>query len=646
MNPVLTEFKLKDKRVKNRVVMTPYKIGFSELDGKITDKYIAFYKRRAESAGIIITEPMFVHKSGKEIPRQNGIDSDDKIEKLKKLTEEVHKYNTLIIAHLNHAGRVANPKIVGDTLYSASDVKCPSIPAKNIHSLTIEEIKDFQKFYIDGARRAVEAGFDGVEIQFGHGYLIHQFLSRKTNKREDEYGGSIYNRIKFGMEIINDIRNKYPDIILSVRVNTQDKFPEGLTVDDAIFISNQLKKAGVDIISFTMGSMCENPALTLFAHNSAPGELLPYVSQIKDNVNITSIVTGRMNNINTFSYAIESGITEFVGFGRQFIIDPDFVVKLRDNKERLIAYCAACHQGCLGKLREGVGSRCIINPETGREDEIQYKRISEKKRVLILGSGPAGLESAMRFAKSNFEVFLWESDSKIGGQLNIAGKPPYKKHFIDFIDYYKNNLEELDVNIDINKRYSIEDIKILNPDYIVVATGSNSFVPPIKGLDKINYLTGRKVLSGENFSEEKVVVIGGGLVGLETALYLAEQGKKVTILEMLDKVGTGLDILPLKVLLSHLANFNVEIKTEFKVVEVENNKLTGETKEGVQSLDFDKLVIAVGAVSNNDIYNSLLLEFGEKRVKLIGDALKPRRIIDATEDALRIVNEIIEDING
>ena len=618
----------------SRFIMTPIKLGYAK-DGIVNQRHIFFYERRAKHIPLLTTEPLYIKGNGKEIPGQLGIDSDDKIDGLSELVSKVHSAGSKIMAHINHAGRAANPKLTND-IVSASSVICPANQAKP-RELSSAEIKDYIEAHTAAVKRAVAAGFDGVEIQFGHGYLIHQFLSPISNERTDEFGGSLSNRLKFGLEIVRRAREIAADKLLSVRLNAKDFVEGGLDIDDALFIAKLLKTENIDLLNITAGSMCESVPNCLFTINIPKGILIEYAARIKSETGLTTAVAGRINSPDIALSALKSGI-DLIGMGRGFVVDPDYIEKIRTGRVEEIAYCAACHQGCLGELRKGRGLSCIINPEVGAKAPIEIRQTEHPKHVLIVGSGPAGLQAALLLSQMGHKVRIIEKNNYIGGQLIVAAKPKFKEDLLNFTLYYQNMIKRYGGEFILNTEATVDYIMSSKADAVIIATGSRPIIPDWPGWQG-ELIPAEKCLKDEiSIENMNIALIGGGLVGLETALSASFESKSVTIFEMRPDVGFDMDPLAKKVIMNILKKNGVSIKTNTKVLQTDGRSVvTSETIDN--EYEFDYVFIAMGYESENKLYNELSAA-GYKNAYLIGDAKAVGKIIDAVRDATAAAEEI------
>ncbi|MBN1138234.1 MAG: FAD-dependent oxidoreductase [Anaerolineae bacterium] len=632
----------------NRLMMTAIKLGYATPDGKVTDRHIAFYARRAKGGvSLVVTEPLYVHRNGRELPTQLGIDDDRLVDGLHRLVEAVHQSGGYAMAHINHAGRVANPKLVPDgERVSASAVPCPA-NGVTPRPLTRAEIAKVVASFAVAARRVSAAGFDALEIPFSHGYLIHQFLSPYSNQRDDEYGGLWENRLRFGQEVLAAVRESVgEEFPLVVRMNVQDYVDGGLTLVDAETLALALEAMGVDALSITSGTMCESVPFCLYPTGTPKANLLPMAAAIRRKVGIPVAVAGRIRSPDVAREALAQGQADWIGLGRAFLADPDWVRKTQEGDEEAILLCAACHQGCLARLRQGYGTSCMFNPLTGREAEIQILPTEKPRRVMVIGGGPAGMEAALIAAQRGHNVTLYERDDRLGGRLRQAVSVPYKEEFADLIRYQQVHVARNGVVIRLGTEVTPERVAAEAPDDVVLATGAEPIVPPLPGLETTRWLTAYDLLDGRaKVTTNSAFIVGAGTAGLETAEYLAQQGVKSTVVKRKPEVGGKLDPLAQAVLLRRLETMGVEVRTGVEVIGFETNK-AGETtviarpyprQDDAQEMRFpaETVIIALGLRVNHALAEALQTEAGVE-VYVVGDCVEPREALEAVWEGFEV----------
>ena len=630
----------------NRVLMTTIKLGYGTPQGDVTDRHIAFYVRRAEGGvGLITTEPMYIHPNGRELPTQLGIHEDRLVEGLRRLVDAVHGAGGRIMAHINHAGRAANPKLVPEgERVSASDVFCPANGVMP-RPLSLAEIPDYIGYFAEAARRVREAGFDAIEIPFSHGYLIHQFLSPHTNRRDDEYGGPLENRLRFGREVIAAVREEVGQgFPIVVRMNAKDYVDGGLDLEDAEALAPLLEQMGVNALSITSGTMCESVPYCLYPIGTPKAHLLPMAARIRSQVSIPIAVAGRIRTPDVAREALEQGQADWIGLGRPFLADPDWVRKTQAGDEVAILRCAACHQGCLAELRKGHGTSCLFNPMTGREAEVKITPVKKPRRIMVVGGGPGGMEAAIIAAQRGHRVTLYERDDRLGGRFREAAQVPYKEEFFDLIRYQQVQLQRTGVEVRLNTLVTPEIVDAEKPDAVVVATGAQPIVPPFPGLEKTHWMTAYDLLDGRTeVATPSAFIVGAGTAGLETAEYLARCGVRCTVVKRRPEIAGKLDPLARALFLRRLEDLGVDVRTGVEVVRFETDE-EGKTtviarayphQEGAPELRFlaETVIIALGLRADHSLADALADRY---EVHMIGDCVEPRDALDAVREGFEV----------
>jgi len=625
---IFKPLKIGTAEIPNRLIMAPIKTGYGTLNSEVTYLHEAYYRRRVDGeVGAIIVEPLYIDPAGKEHPRQLGISDYRQVKGLRQLVDAIHEGGALAIAHLNHAGRAANPKASGIQPEAPSEIKCPTTGVIPV-ALTKERISQLILGYVGSARRASEAGFDIIEIQFGHGYLISQFLSPRTNLRNDEYGGSLENRRRFAAEVIVAIREEigeYPPLI--ARISASEQVQGGLDIDDAIDLSHFLKRQGINALHVASGAVCDSPAW-YFQHMRLPsGKNLEWASLIKESVDLPVIAAGRLGKPADIRRILHEKIIDAVALGRPLIADPDLPKKMRQNRDQDIIQCGACLQGCLAKVKSGNGLECIINPEVGHESE-QHRKPEKKKTIVIVGGGPGGMQAALTAKQRGHRVILFDKGD-LGGRFNLCHIPPGKKMLRRPLISLTHKIKDSDIELRLFQNAVLEDIISEKPDMVIVATGAIPVDLSIPGLD--NPLTSEDILTERKAVGRRILIIGGGMVGLECAEFLASKNHDVTIVELLEDIAR--DMLPItkKLTVKELNRLDVKIIKSTKISRFEGKKAFAQNGDLEKPLgEYDSVVIAAGMRSVNDLEPSLREKGIE--VKVIGDARQPGQIHNAVRD--------------
>lgn len=613
---------------KNNIIMAPVKLGYSDLTGVVTQKHLNFYNARSKHVAAVALEPLYMDKGLRELPTQLGIGDDMHIEGLKKLTDLLHKNGAKAIAHLNHPGRMANPKIPNNYHVSSTDKPCENGGATPI-KLDKEGMQNVIQLHIDAIKRAEKAGFDIVEIQFGHGYLMAQFLSPAVNDRTDEYGGSFENRIKFPLELIDAIK-KSTDLEIIARISGEEMTPNGFKIDETIKFAKILQDKGVSAFHVTAGTACSTPPW-FFQHMFVPkGKTWQFANEIKKSADIPVIYVGQINDFADVDKILNEFKGDYVAVGRPLVADPDFAGKYYGEVKENLRPCLACSEGCLGGVKSGKGLGCTVNPLVGKE-EFQILPVTQTKNIVVVGAGLAGMSAAVNLHYRGHKVTIFEKD-KLGGQFVLAPLPPHKQSLVKIIDYYSKEIEDAKIEV-VRKNAQPEDLN--NYDEVVIATGSVPAIPPIEGLKDYYWA---EVLEEQNIPENKrTLVIGGGLIGTEVANKLLSKGNKVFIVEMLSEIARGMEMIEQKLTLKALKNENVNIFVNTKVQKICDSNVAIEGENFKQTLEnIDVIVLATGMKSYNPFDE---VEFG-KPVHFIGDAQKVGKAQDAIEAGFYLANEL------
>lgn len=612
--------------LRNKFIMAPLKLGYAAGNGIVNKRHIDFYDKRSRHIGAVILEPLYLDKGLREVPTQLGIDNDDKIPALSQLVDIIHNNGAKVIAHLNHPGRMANPKIPENYFISSTGQPCENGGAKP-QKMDPVMMDDVIRLFVDTAGRSIACGFDIVELQFGHGYLLSQFLSPAVNDRDDEYGGSFENRAKFPIEVLKAVRREV-NVPVIARISGDEMIPAGLHLDEMILFSKLLVKNGVDSVHVSAGSACTTPPW-FFQHMFVPkGKTWELAARIRENISVPVIFVGQINTPDDIKSLEEKFPDNYIALGRAMVADPDFVGKYTGVLSGNIRPCLACSEGCLGNVRQGYGLGCVVNPAVNKELP-DLTKTQKPEKIAVIGGGLAGMQVAISLKERNFDVIIFEKE-KLGGQFNLAWLPPKKESLKRIIDYFIAELDRLNISV-IYKEVQENDILSGNFDRVIFATGAKPVIPQIKGLKEF-YWT--EFLDDTQLPKNQtVLIIGGGLIGMEMSSKLIDGNNKVIIVEMLDETGRGMETLEKVQTLKKLYENGTQIYTCHKVVEISDKKVYIENDKNLKTVieGVDKIIISVGMKS--------YIPFELKKnipVYYIGDAKKPGKAENAISDAYNL----------
>ncbi|OYT16660.1 MAG: oxidoreductase [Bacteroidetes bacterium 4572_77] len=610
-------------KLKNNFIFAPIKTGYSDLTGLITEKHLEFYKIRSEFIGAITPEPLYLDKGLRELLTQIGIDSDDKIDGLKELTDTIHQFNTKVIAHLNHPGRMANPKIPNNYFLSSTDKAC-EVGGASPKQMDRDDIKQAISLFANAAIRAEKAGFDIIELQFGHGYLVAQFISPRVNNRTDEYGGSFENRVRFSLEILDAVKSA-TNLPVIVRISGDEMIPDGIKLEEMIKFSEILKKKSVEAVHVSAGTVCNTPPW-YFQHMFVPkGKTWAFAKKIRENANIPTIYVGQINSVEDIKNLNENYNADYIAIGRALVADPDFVGKLLGNVKENIRPCLACAEGCLGGVKTGQGLQCLVNPRVGKEIDI-FEKAEKQKNIAVVGGGLAGMEAVLTLNKRGHSVTLFEKD-KLGGQFALAPLTPNKKSMDKLIPFYIDEIQDNNINI-IHKEVTKADL-LNNFDEVIIATGSRPKELKIEGLKDFY---GAEILLNENLpKDKKVLIIGGGLIGVDIATALIPLNNQVVIVKRTTDFGEDMEMIAKLLSLKMMKEKGTVFSDHTNIKKIDGRTVYAE-KEGknIQFDDIDIVVVSTGMKS----YKLLKDELGDRiPVYIIGDAKEVGNAQDAIKDA-------------
>lgn len=623
--------------VKNRFVVPPMGNNFANVDGTWSEQSLAYYAERAKGQfGLITIEATVVHEGAKGGPRKPCLYSDASIESLARIVGACHEHGAKVSVQLQNAGPEGNARNAGAPIEAASAI--PAACGRDVpREVPAEKVYRLVEGYGDAAERAMRAGADAVEIHMAHGYLVSSFMSPRTNKRVDEFGGSFENRMRFPRLIVEEVRRRVGSAMAVVaRINASDEVLGGQDVHDGAAIAAYLESCGVDCLHVSRAVHIKDEYMwaPTAVHAGFSAEL---VSEIKRAVGIPVIAVGRFTDPAYAELLVKEGRADLVAFGRQSLADPCMPLKAQEGRLEDVAPCIACLQGCVANMYRGEPIRCLVNPFLGHEAQ-PVAPVEAPKDVLVVGGGPGGLCAAFIAAERGHRVVLQEERDVLGGNMRLAAYPPGKGEITGMIRSYIVRCEKAGVVFRMGSAATPEDVLREDPDIVVVATGAKPLMLPIEGIDDPALIPGGDLLEGKRSAGRKVLVVGGGMVGCEIADFLGELQHEVTLVEYRDTMGADMIGEHRKYLMESFAEYGVEQINNAKVCAFYPDGVAYESPDGVRCelRGFDSVVLAMGYVG----YDPLSDELAEAGcdVRVVGDARKARRAIDATREAYEVLS--------
>ena len=663
LTKLFSPIKIGSMELKNRIALAPMDTNYANRDGTVSEQYQAYIEARAKGgAGLLILEVTTIDGKYPYVPNTVGMWDDKQIPSMRGLTDAVHACGAKLIPQISHPGPESVCFMYKVQPVGPSPVMCFTYKT-TCRELSVEEIGHIVEQFGDAARRAREAGCDGIELHSAHCYmLLGSFISALRNKRTDAYGGSIESRLRIHLEVLQNIRAKAGrDFPIVMRLSGDELTPGGRDIEETKYIAPILVEAGVDAFHISSGTFPQMSWRILPPHGTPMGLNVPYAAAVKEVVKVPVFTVGRINDPRLAESILERNQADVIVMGRALLADPELPNKAAKGQFDDITPCIGCGLGCIAG-REHRMMTCLMNPSVGREKEMALTAAAKPKKVMVIGGGPGGLQAATVAANRGHQVTLYEKQAKLGGQFNLAAIPPMKQELTKATQYLSHQVAKAGVEVHLDSEVTPAVVEQEKPDVVIVATGGEALVLNIPGVKGKNVVTAHDVLAGKvrrPFGD--VLIIGGGMVGLETAEFLAHPGHNpiigrthITIIEMLKEV--GLDMVPegRTLLMERLHDNGVRILTCHKVREILQDGVVvvntivetkpdrtvvcreGETEESIRGLK--TIILAMGAKSVDVLSAQLKGKVSE--VHVIGDAKKPRKALEAIAEAAEVARQI------
>lgn len=631
--------------VSNRIVMAPMFTNFAHPGGEVSEGQVAYYRARARGGvGMVIVEASCVSpRLSNQGPGQLHISHPRFIPGLRRLNEAIKAEGCCSLIQMVHPGRQTSSRYCGGQPVAPSATTCP-LMKEEARALEKEEVLAIRDDFIQAAHYASRAGFDGVEIHAAHGYLINQFLSPRTNRRQDEYGGSLENRQRFLIEIVDRIKNEVPDLIMSVRLNIDDFVEDGFGIPESLMVCQALEKAGADIIHCSSGTY-ESGLKSVEPGTYEEGWRVYLAEAVKQVVGIPVITGGMIRQPEYANHIVAAGRADFVFLGRPLLADPEWANKAKRGRVSCIRPCINCNN-CIESEFAGQAVRCTVNPGTGQEIELSEENcLNRPARAVVVGGGPAGLQATVSLRRQGMEVFLLEKSSRLGGLMHLASLPPHKERIEQLRLFMCQEAEKSGAIIELRTEAEPALIEKLAPDAIIIATGSRPVHPFVCGEREANCLEALDVLSGRAIvTGQKVVIIGGGRTGCELAALLSKHDKQVTVCEQKIFLASGMERKNRRALLDELDEAGVVKRTGVTVTAVSRQQVEITSAQGVEAVPADCIVWATGFKACDELFPALKNRFAN--LFMIGDAAGVRGFKEAIAEGEAIGRAVVDCISG
>jgi 2,4-dienoyl-CoA reductase-like NADH-dependent reductase (Old Yellow Enzyme family)/thioredoxin reductase len=637
LGKLFSSFSIGTMKIRNRIVMPPMATHYASPEGFVTDRQIAYYVERARGGvGYITVEHTGILQQGKASPKMLLISSDEHATKIQNLIEAVHEAGGKIVVQINHAGRQTSSTVTGFPIVGPSPIPCPTrteIPRE----LSVLEIQEIAEAFAVAAKRVKKAGADGVELHMAHGYLICSFLSPFSNRRRDQYGGDLQGRARFAIEVLRSVRRRVgQEFPIICRLSGDEYVDGGLKIEETKKIAQMLEKEGTNALHISACNVASG-YLNQPPYYVQEGVFVHLAEAVKSVLNVPVITVGRIRNPVMADQILQDGKADLVSMGRALIADPYMPRKAKDGRFEEIVPCLSCNRCIQTQRKDAI--RCAVNPEAGNESQFKISKSEQPKKVWVIGGGPGGLKAAEIAALRGHQVTLFEKNRNLGGRMRLAAIPPKKTVLNDFLDYLEKRVNKLGVTLELGKKFSVEMVETNKPDALIVASGAVPFFPDWRGVEESGALSVDAVLTAQGNVGGRVLVIGAGGVGAETADYLSEMGNKVTLIDMLEEIASDLVSHLKYYLLKRLVEKGVTILTSTRVKQLGKGYVLVEDTSGTRKIGgFDTIVLAVGSKSDDSVAKDL--EGKVPVLHVIGDASNPREALEAVYEAEEVALKI------